>query len=328
MTADIMDEKLYTEVRFALPYRLPFEGTFEFRDSDVLYSVNVEHVQIYDRRSEEVLGMTFRSSGSGSITVFDQHGMSHVSRIIVKFNKQAANDEAKEMACQGLNRVVDVYREVTRDYRTTRVKPQHDVLSFSVSRVKTGGGGTRAFQFGQKSRFVYPIRIRPFEESKEEIQEMLKSGSRIPLWSEYRHEARKHFDERRFALSVVLMNSAMELAWAEILRKGLLQRGDDPKKTHTRMSTWLSAKNTLKTLDRALQEVFGISLREAKPTLWQNLEKARELRKNVLHPWAKTPDLEETYESMASIEMVFHWFSENLLPRLAIDPSASEVDQG
>lgn len=271
--------------------------------------------------------MTFRSIGSGSITVFDQHGMSHVSTVIVKFNKEATSDEAKEMACRGLNRVVDVYREVTRDYRITHVKPQHDILSFSVWRAKTGGGGTRASQSGQKSKFVYPIRIRPFEESKEEIQEVLKSGSRIPLWDEYRHEARKHFDERRFALSVVLMNSAMELAWIEILRKGLLQRGEGPKKTRTRINNWLSKKNTLKTLDGALLEVFGISLREAEPTLWQNLEKARELRKNVLHPWAKTPGLKETYESMASIEMVFHWFSENLLPRLAADPVASEVDQ-
>jgi hypothetical protein len=325
MTADILDEKSYTEVRFALPYRLPFEGTFEFEDSDVLYSVNLEHVQIYDRRSEEVLRMTFGSSGSGSTTLFDQHGLSHVSTIIVKFNKEATSDEAKEMACRGLNRVVDAYREVTRDYRITRVKSQHDVVSFSVSRVETGGGGSLQLQFGQESKFVYPIRIRTFEESKEEIQARLKSGFRIPLWSEYRHEARKDFDERRFALSVVLMNSAMELAWAEILREGLLQQGDDPLKARTKMRNWLSAKNTLKTLDKALQEVFGISLREAEPTLWQNLEKARRLRKNVLHPWAKTPGLEETYESMVSMEIVFRWFSDNLLPRLTVDPVASKL---
>lgn len=327
MTTSIFDGKSYTEVSFSLPYKLPFDGTYEFEDSDLLFHVNVEHIQIYDRRSEELLGMKF--SGSGSITTSDQYGMSHISKIIIKLTNEPeddeADDKAKETACQCLNRVIDVYREVTRDYRVTHVKSQHDVLSFSIIRMDTEGHGRQVFQLGHKNKFVYPVRIQPFEESREVIQEMLKSGLYIPLWSEYRHEARKHFDERRFPLSVVLMNSAIELFWADILRRGLIQQGEDPSEIRKRMNKWLGTKNTLKTLDKALKVIFGVSLEEEESNLWQNLEKARVLRKNVLHAWAKAPDLEETYESMANIENVFSWFFNNVLPRLRTDNSVTKT---
>jgi hypothetical protein len=47
----------YTEVRFTLPYSLPFEGEFDFDWAGDSFSVKIENKQVFDERSEAVTGL-------------------------------------------------------------------------------------------------------------------------------------------------------------------------------------------------------------------------------------------------------------------------------
>ena len=300
----------YTEVRFTLPYSLPFEGEFDFEWRDESFSVKIENIQIYDQRSEQVTGFQVHTSGSGSVTVGGHHGLSHLSNVTVRFRiliDQDHADDAKERACLGVNRLVEVCREGTRDFRIRRVMPQHDVISFETEVFEEDGSGTVGFQLGSESKLTYPSKFRSFEDASADIDEMLKAQYRIPAWEEYRHAARRFFEEREFAPAVMLMNAALELFWAELLRAGLRERGDAEQEIERNMNKWLASKSTLHTLQREFSGVFGKSLKTANPALWADLQRARQLRKNVIHPWVKTPSAEETFQAMAAIELTMRW---------------------
>src|SRR3990170_6926494 len=68
----------YTEVRFTLPYSLPFEGEFDFDWAGDSFSVKIENKQVFDERSEAVTGLKFATSGGGSVTIFGPTGLSHL----------------------------------------------------------------------------------------------------------------------------------------------------------------------------------------------------------------------------------------------------------
>jgi len=316
----------YMEVRFTLPYSLPFAGEFDFDWHGDSFSVKIENVQLWEERSKEVTGFEIHTSGSGSVTLIgDRHGLSHIANVRVRFTGPAdvgtdvdiekvrgmavMSDNAREQACAAVNRLIDVYREATRDFRIGHVMPQHDVLSLNVELVEEGGGGIRGFGFGSKSKLAYPVKIRGFEEARADFDAMLKSEYRIPTWEEYRHAARRLFEEREFRLAIILMNTALEQLWAALLRAGLEACGDDEAEIDKKLNKWLAAKKTIPTLHREFAAIFGKSLESENPALWDQLGGARDLRKSVIHPFIKTPSAEETFQAMAAIELTMRWLA-------------------
>lgn len=318
-------EPPYTEVRFTLPYSLPFEGEFGFEWADDTFWVTVKNVQVFDRRSEEVIGLRFATSGGGSISVRGPHGLSHLAEVVVRFHAQFElpapvesappapdSDRAREHACEAVNRVIEVYRESSDDFRVRRVMPQHDVISFEVERVETGGGGTQGFRMGSGSKLLYPIKVRDFAQARAGIDQLLQAKVSIPIYRDYIHAARRFFEEREFALAVVLANAALELVWAESLREGLVDQGCASQETKRLMDKWTrptTNKRTLPLLDEGLRQVFGRSLQSDNSELWGEVNEARKLRKNVVHPWPKRPKANETLKAMIAIEQVLSWLA-------------------
>lgn len=214
----------YTEVRFTLPYSLPFEGGFGFKWTDDTFWVKVENTPVFDRRSEEVTGLQVAASRSGSVSVGSPYGLSHLSRVVVRFRadfelagpaeselRVPDLDEAREHACEAVNRVIEVYRESINDFRVRRVMPQHDVISLEVEPVEKGGGGTWGFGLASRSKLVYPMEVRSFGQERSRIERLLQDKVPILIWKDYADAARRLFEEREFALAVVLANAALEL---------------------------------------------------------------------------------------------------------------------
>lgn len=308
-------EEPYTEVEFTLPFRVPveegtYDGVFAYRGQTLSFSLAVAHQYVYDKRAEQLTGFT--AGGSGTVQVFDQFGTSHVSKLTVQLDTLLDDGEEKEAACGALNRLLDVTRFATRDCRVTHVRPQQDVLSFGSKRFEAGGKGKQTFQLGHKSKIVYPAKVRSFSEVHSEIKDMLASGDAVPLWDRYRLEARRHFEERDFAVAVILMNTALELRWAELLKYVLLERGADERAATAQVNQWLARKRTLPTLNAETKNLCGRSLEEDDKALWECLQRARMLRKNVIHPWATVPDVQETFDALAAVEMTISWIHRSL----------------
>lgn len=326
----------YTEVRFTLPYSLPFEGEFDFDWAGDSFSVKIENKQVFDERSEAVTGLKFASSGGGSVTIFGPHGLSHLAQLTVRFRRSFEeegrpglalripdSDRAREHACLAVNRLIETYREATNDSHIRRVKPQHDVLALNVELVDESGGGTTGWGFGHKSRLVYPLQVRGFEEAKELMALLLQDQVPILIWRDYIHEARRLFGEREFVLAVVLANAALELFWAGLLRAGLADQGVPDEEAHKKLNKWTSptlTKGTLRKLDEGLREVYSRSMRAEVPLLWGILNLARDLRKNVMHPWPKRPQPGETLRAMVAIEFAVAWLTRAAVAALGQPP--------
>jgi hypothetical protein len=329
----------YTEVGFTLPYSLPFDGEYDFDWAGDSFSVKIANKQVFDERSEAVTGLKFAASGGGSVTVFGPHGLSHLAQITVRFRQSFEeaerpglplripdSDRAREHACLAVNRLIETYREATNDSDIRRVKPQHDVLALNVELVDEGGGGTTGWGFGHKSRLVYPLQVRGFEEAKELMLLLLRDEVPIQIWRDYIHEARRFFKEREFALAVVLANAALELFWAGLLRAGLANQGVADEEARKKLEKWTSPtlkKGTLALLDQGLQEVFSRSMQAELPLLWGILNMARYLRKNVVHPWPKRPEAGETLRAMIAIEFAVDWLTRGAVAAMNRSPEGT-----
>lgn len=313
----------YTEVRFTLPYSLPFDGEFDFDWAGDSFSVKVDNVQVFDVRSKKVTGFEIQTSGTGSVKVYGPHGLSHLARVTTQFRASLEledrqdlplrvpdSDECREHACEAVNRLIETYREATGDFRVRRVMPQHDVLSLKVELVDEEGGGTTGWALGSKRRLTYPLSIRGFEEAKPMMEVLLRDQVRILVVKDYLHAARRFFEEREFALAVVLSNAVLELFWANLLRVGLETEGTPGEEARKKLRRWTTPtanKSTLTVLDEGLQQLWNRSVKNELPLLWGILYKARDLRKNVVHPWPKRPKAGETLRAMGAIEFAITW---------------------
>lgn len=88
--------------------------------------------------------------------------------------------------------------------------------------------------------------------------------------------------------------------------------GFAPEQVKPRMDKWTSPtskKGTLTLLDEGLRQVFGRSLRTENSELWAKVNEARDPRKNVVHPWPKRPNADETLRAMIAIEEAPSWLS-------------------
>ncbi len=319
----------YTEVRFTLPFSLPFSDEFSFDWQGDSFWVKVENVQVFDLRSEEVTGFKFATSGSGSVSFRGPHGLSHLAKVTVRFRVPSpqkdikavmeATGDAKEKACEALNRVIEACREATSDFRVRRVMPEQDVISFHSETIDEEGQGFEGFMMGGGS-LTYPVKVQGYEEAKERMNLLLREHVSIPFWRDYLHEARRFYEQREFRVAVILSNVALELMWAETLNAGLVAQGVSADELRTRMrryTTPTSTKGTLTRLDQGLQEVFKRSMKDEQSDLWKELdEQARTLRKNVLHPMVKRPRAEESLRAMSAIERTIQWLGKEIVPLL------------
>ena len=308
----------YTEVRFKLPYSLPFDGDFDFEWLGERYAVNTENPQIVDRRSEAVTGFEF----SGNVTIPGHHGLTHIASVMVRLRNlldaglpfdQNTADLAREYACTAINRLIEVYRQSTFDFRPRLVMPQHDVFGFAVKYVSADGNERNVLFSTGRSGLTYPVPpIRELNQVRPLFDAILKVQYRIPVWEKNREESRRYFEERQFALAIILTNTALELFWADLLRQGHEQCCQTKEEVDKKMANVLARKNkkgTLRTFNEEFNALYGHSIEAEDSKLWKNLEEARTLRKNVIHPWVKEPTGQETLNAMVTIERVINWLA-------------------
>jgi hypothetical protein len=307
----------HTEVRLKLPYSLPFDGNFDFEWNNEWYTVTVENIRIIDRRSEAVTGFEF----SGNVTIPGNHGLTHIASVILRFRNlleaglqfdPSTADSAKEYACAAINRLIDVYRQATCDFRVRLVMPQHDIFGFTVKYVGADGTERNVLISTQQSELVYPVPIRDLNEVRQVFDQLLKDQYRTPVWEKNREESRRHFEERQFALAIILINTALELFWADLIRQGYRRVCQTEEEASKKMDSVLARKNRkgmLRVFGDEFETLYGRSIETNDLTLWQRVQDTRTLRKNVIHPWLKEPTAQETLDSMVSIERVIAWLA-------------------
>jgi hypothetical protein len=206
--------------------------------------------------------------------------------------------------------------------------PHYDVISFKCASVDEDGSGTDMWMMGGRGG-VYPVRMRDLSspEATAFMNDVLASGMPVPAWTDYRHEARRFFEEREFRLAIILMSTAIELFWAEMLEMGMFLHGTeglDVKRRLRDYTTPTTNKGTIARLDFGLEEVFERSMREEQPELYALVNgKARQLRKNVIHPKVKRPAADETFEAMVGLERAISW-----LTREIYEPMRAAVSEG
>lgn len=307
----------YTEVRFKLPYSLPFDGDFDFEWLGERYAVNIEKTQIIDRRSQAVTGFEF----SGNVTIAGYHGLTHIASVIVRFRNLLdaglqfgpnTADLAREYACAAINRLIEVYSVSTRDFRSRLVMPQHDVFAFALKYVSADGSERNVPFSTGGSGLSYPIPIRELNQVRQLFDAILKDQYRIPIWEKNRDESRRYFEERQFALAIILINTALELFWADLLRHAYEKCCQAEEEADKKMANVLARKNKkgmLRSFSEEFNSLYGRSIEAEDSKLWANLQEARTLRKNVIHPWVKEPTGQETLNSMVTIERVINWLA-------------------
>lgn len=316
----------YTEIQFTLPFSLQFDGEFAFPWQGRALWVRVENIPMWDRRSKEVTGL--EPLGNATITIPGSSGLSHVAKVDVRYpglpTPTGATIEGmqhqREQACAAVNRLIDVYSLATSDFRVRRVMPDHDVWSISSFVVTEEGRSLDGSLVGGLRPPAYPVRIRDLsdENSRKAMEAILLTGEPIPASREYLQEARRFFHEREFRLAVILASTALEVQWAELLDAGMEKQGVPRTERRKRLRSYTtptSNKGTLARLDLGLTEIFHRSVQMERPELWQEINgRARELRKNVIHPEVKLPQQEETLASLVAIEQSMRWLRSEIIP--------------
>jgi hypothetical protein len=156
---------------------------------------------------------------------------------------QNTADLAREYACAAINRLIEVYRQSTLDFRPRLVMPQHDVFGFSVKYISADGNERNVLFSTGQSGLIYPVPIQELNQVRPLFDAILKDQYRIPVWEKNREESRRYFEERQFALAIILINTALEIFWADLLRQGYKKDCQTEEEADKKMDNVLARKN-------------------------------------------------------------------------------------
>ena len=125
----------------------------------------------------------------------------------------------------------------------------------------------------------------------------------MPLHHIFRLNSYNHFIERRFDLTIIEMNIALE----ELVTHALVYKLHKDNKNNEEINRILNRyKSTHEKLDRGYKDVFGVSLQENKK-LWDKFNKVRLIRKNTVHPYVRKMNYEDAKEVIQNCNEIIEW---------------------
>ncbi len=270
-----------TTLSFYLPFEIVDDGEYQVSIGGREAPLNIKREQRCNEDFEKLSG--FAVEGTGSVTITrDPWGISGFTRVVVRIPRYVPFEECRLEAQRYLNRLIQVWRFFTR-YHWLPYVADDAILSFEIQEAKRKSEAI--FGFGVFNKFFYPSRTIEPNRVIASIRAGLSDELRIPIHEELRLTARDHFDKGQFNLAVIEMNIAFESLTAEILRSRLKETG-------------LSDRDVEKRMDRYL------------PSSMHQLERARLVRKNSVHPYIRDLQAGEAAEALFALEEIMQWLAQ------------------
>lgn len=207
-----------------------------------------------------------------------------------------AEKEVVMIALQVVNRLIDVYRLVTRSDYVQRVPAIH-VTDLFLRQHNLGSHG---------ASFGHGIRTAIMNRSEGEVQEiakLLQSGDELPLHELLLLDAQASLEDNRFTLAVVHAFQALELYLEEFLRVRLAAKGFAETVVEDRLNSVWRTKERLKDI---LREATGHSLLEERP-LWDDFCTVYDQTRNKLIHTARDLDTPRTRKAVQVCRDVIRW---------------------
>ena len=295
-----------TRVSFCLPFELVDEGEYSVSLDGRIATIKVSAIPRSKEDFEKVTGMTYETSGSGSVRITpDTRGVSVISQIHVEVPYYVDIENCLSEVLRYLNRLVEVWRFATKKFWILYVSDK-DVFTVNWEAIDNSGKGRRGFMFGSMRPAIYPLKIFEANKVMDTIEELLSNEMKIPVYEILRLNARNHFVNGEYNLAVIEMNTALEVLVATFLAIRLREQGLSKEEIDSRLRKYLSDFSLRKLLNKILREVNGRSLKD-NSDLWKGFETARLTRKNVIHPWVKMLKREDAEKVLLSIEQIMRW---------------------
>jgi len=295
-----------TRVSFCLPFELVDEGEYSVSLDGRVATIKVSVISRSKEDFEKVTGMTYETSGSGSVRITpDIHGVSVISEIHVEVPYYVDMENCVSEVLRYLNRLVDVWRFATIKFWIPYVSDR-DIFTVNWETIDDSGKGKRGFMFGSASpSIIYSLKTCEANKVMDTIKELLSNEMKIPTYEILRLNARNHLVNGEYNLAVIEMNTALEVLVATFLAIKLREQRLSKEEIDNRLRKYLSDYSLHKLLDKVLREVNGRSLKDS--DLWDDFEMARLARKNVIHPWVKVLRREDSEKVLLSIEQIMRW---------------------
>jgi len=211
--SELRKEEGSTTVSFTVPCQLVDDGDYEITMEGHTGVVKILGKPTTDEHFEQVTGWTKHVSEGGkiSLTGGDRRGVCQVTGVSVFFPFRTHPDYNLLVVLAYVNRLLDVWRFKTGAYFIKEGISDRDIVAWEW--VVTDGEGKKVsdrVEFLVSGRIKFPVSPTSESVPREAILEELKKGDPPPLWNLIWLNAFLHFSERKFDLTVVQCNVAVE----------------------------------------------------------------------------------------------------------------------
>jgi hypothetical protein len=294
---------------------LDFTLSYELIDEDGEYLVSLHGHQAEISVHKEPATEHFKNVSRehlvirGSPTIIDDtRGFSVVSRIKMKIEFVTKPEYFLQIALEYLNRVLDVWRFATKKFWLKESVSDRDILAMMYKIIPASGESQEGcFGFGLPGAIKFPYTIIETSKALPIILKCLKDETAIPLFQMFLLNALNHLIERRFDLSIIEMNIALEEYATIHLGRKLLQKGCPEGEISKRLSKY---DRLHKKLDRGFKDIAGVSLKDDKE-LWNAFNLMRDIRKNTVHPFVRRMSYQDAMNVTAISNKIAAWIAKH-----------------
>ena len=304
----ISKEEGTSKIKFTLPFELvDRDGEYATSICDYVASVKLNKIQVRDY-FEKITGLRIKTSEGGKVEILDDtRGFSVITEVEIKLPFVTHQYYFTQISIEYLNRLLDVWRSVTGKYWLKEAISDRDIFMLEWEAVKKDGDGYKGvFYFGLPGRINLPSPVIETEDALPKIIDRLKDEKQVPLYIKFLHNARKHFIERQFDLTIIELNIALEEFVTQFLVTKMMQK----KWTEDDIRRILNRCDGLhKIMNRGFKAILNVSLKENKK-LWDEFEKMRLLRKNIIHPFIHKASYNDAKETFRIYQNIRSWINE------------------
>lgn len=239
----------------------------------------------------------------------DRNGVFRYTKVYIQFDldipenfeeksvgpQKALVARAQEIALVTMNRVIEVYRDVTNEGYIRRLGRLQISLVYFIP---------QNFGWYLLEPNLETARMNRSRQEMEAIKKSLASESRPKLYKTLMLNARDSFETRDYTLAIVESFQALEIFLEDYLVDAFVARGDDEATYGANLDRNWKTKDRLNIV---LQELKGVKLNEQ--IFWDEwCNRYDQTRNEVIHR-GKEPASDETEKTLAINDKVIEWIS-------------------
>lgn len=291
-------------ITFKLPYYAISEGDYWVLKNGKHSLVRIKRIQKKSKEDFTTLtGFKFETSGSGSFEIKgDRFGLTDYSEITI-FHDFKEIESIKQFALELHNRIVRIYRCVSRKYWIQLV-PRRDIYSITSGIVKNGkfqlGRSGLFTEKGPQEKFVY----YEGEEIDKNIKKILLTEEEPPLYVELLLNAREFAAKEDFRLAIVEGCIALESFLYTFLEQKLKKK----RFTKEAIKQLLGGKKVSYLLKKTFKLAFSKTFDQIDQRLWLKWADSRngvmKLRNDVVHRGKRDISESEGLNALETIEKI------------------------